>query len=81
MPTNPRHQILLKEMELIQDSIKNLDDLIFKTRHFAFLFWGGSLFLIAGQLFENAAFGRAKIQIMIFATVLISIAFGLSYFF
>ncbi len=47
---NPRWQILLKEIDLIHSSIKNLDDIIFKTKNFAFLFWGGSLYLIIQHL-------------------------------
>lgn len=30
----------------IHDTIKNLDDIIYKTKNFCFLFWGGSLALI-----------------------------------
>lgn len=41
-----RWELLLKEIDQIHSTIKNLDDIIFKTKNFGFLFWGGSLFLI-----------------------------------
>lgn len=47
---NPRFQLLLKEIELINDNIKNLDDIIYKMKNFAFLIWGGALYLIAEHL-------------------------------
>lgn len=45
--TNPRYPILLKEIDLIADNIKNLDDIIFKTKNFAIGIRGGSLYLIS----------------------------------
>lgn len=41
-----RWELLLKEMGYIQDTVKNLDDIIYKTKNFSFLIWGGSLGLI-----------------------------------
>ncbi|RIK80874.1 hypothetical protein DCC62_03075, partial [candidate division KSB1 bacterium] len=45
-----RWELLLKEIDLIHSTIKNLDDIIFKTKNFGFLFWGGSLFLIVKDM-------------------------------
>lgn len=50
LENNPRWQILLKEIDLIHSNIKNLDDIIYKTKNFAILFWGGSLYLIVQHL-------------------------------
>ncbi len=47
---NYRFQLLLKEMELIQQSIHNMDDIIHKNKNFAFVAWGGSLYLIVEHL-------------------------------
>ena len=44
--------LLLKELDVIQDTIKNLDDIIYKTKNFAFLAWGGSLYLFTQHLKE-----------------------------
>ncbi len=44
--------LLLKELDIIQDTIKNLDDIIYKTKNFAFLAWGGSLYLFTEQFKE-----------------------------
>jgi hypothetical protein len=41
-----REKLILKEMEISHSSIKNLDDIIYKTKNFAFLAWGGSLALL-----------------------------------
>ena len=71
MSFNFKHELLFKEIELISGNIKNLDDIIYKTKNFAFLFWGGSLFLITKL--EN--FGDAKIGLLIFLTVIIPIMF------
>lgn len=43
---NYKYDLLLKEIDLIDGTIKNLDDIIYKTKNFAFAFWGGSIFLI-----------------------------------
>ncbi|RMG22296.1 MAG: hypothetical protein D6730_16740 [Bacteroidetes bacterium] len=75
MTTNPRYTILLKEIDLIQESVKNLDDLIFKTKNFAFPFWGGSLFLIADQLAGNEKFKQELIPWLILATAVIPLMF------
>lgn len=45
-----RWELLLKEIDQIHSTIKNLDDIIFKTKNFGFLFWGGSLYLIVEHL-------------------------------
>jgi hypothetical protein len=37
-------------LDTIQDIIKNLDDIIYKSKNFAFLTWGGSLYLITQHL-------------------------------
>jgi len=46
----PHLTLLQKEMDYIEGTVKNLDDIIHKTKNFAFLTWGGSLYLIAGHL-------------------------------
>jgi len=45
-----REKLILKEMEISHSSIKNLDDIIHKNKNFAFLAWGGSLYLLAKDL-------------------------------
>jgi hypothetical protein len=35
--SNPRYPILLREIDLLHDTIKNLDDIIYKTKNFAIL--------------------------------------------
>lgn len=47
--------LIFKELDTIQIIIKNLDDIIFKTKNFAFLIWSGSLYLIAEHLNINDA--------------------------
>ncbi len=47
---NIRWQLLQKEMEFIEGTVKNLDDIINKIKNFAFLAWGGSIYLIAEHL-------------------------------
>ncbi len=49
---NSKYQLLLKEIDIIADTIKNLDVIIYKTKNFAFAFWGGSIFLIT-KLLKN----------------------------
>jgi hypothetical protein len=71
--TSYRWQILQKEIDLIDGTIKNLDDIIYKTKNFAWLMWGGSLFLIVGYLDES----DVNHQLLIFCTVLIPIIFWL----
>jgi hypothetical protein len=50
-----RWELLLKELDHIRDSIKNLDDLIYKTKNFGFLLWGGSIALIVEHLKDEQA--------------------------
>lgn len=78
--SNPRQQILQKELDLIQDGVKNLDDIIYKNKNFAFLFWGGALFLIADQLSQNEAL-VGKIHWMIYTTAFIPVAFWIAHVF
>jgi hypothetical protein len=66
-----KQQLLLKEIDLINRNIKNLDDIIYNTKNFAFLFWDGSRFL--DTRLEN--FAPDKIQQLIFLTVLIPLMF------
>lgn len=67
-----RWELLLKEIDQIHSTIKNLDDIIFKTKNFGFLFWGGSLYLIVQHL-SNVPW---KIKIaLIFLTGLIPLLF------
>ena len=47
---NYRWEILKKEIDLISHNIRNLDDIIYKTKNFAILIWGGSLYLIAQHI-------------------------------
>lgn len=68
---NYKYELLLKEIDLINGNVKNLDDIIYKTKNFAFLFWGGSLFLITKL--EN--FDLVIIKTLIFLTVIIPIMF------
>lgn len=42
--------LLFKELDVIQDTIKNLDDIIHKSKNFSFLAWGGSLYLVIEHL-------------------------------
>lgn len=67
-----RWELLLKEMDQIHDTIKNLDDIIFKTKNFGFLFWGGSLYLIVEHMKELSH--EAK-TILILMTALIPLLF------
>lgn len=67
-----RWELLLKEIDLIHSTIKNLDDIIFKTKNFGFLFWGGSLYLIVQHLSNISA--NIK-MILIFLTGLIPLLF------
>lgn len=67
---NYHYQLLLKEIDLIDTTIRNLDDIIYKTKNFAIVFWGGSLYLIVQYL---KAFQAANT--MIFLTVLIPLIF------
>ncbi len=53
MPENPKYEILLKEIDLIHDTIKNFDDIMFKTKNFGLAIWGGSLYLIVEHLTNN----------------------------
>lgn len=43
-------ELLFKGLDVIQDTIKNLDDIIHKSKTFAFLTWGGSMYLITQHL-------------------------------
>ncbi len=43
-------QLILKELDNIQDIIKNLDSLIQNSKNFAMVFWGGGLYLIVQHL-------------------------------
>lgn len=43
-------QLIIKELDTIQDIIRNLDDIIYKSKNFAFLTWGGSLYLVTQHL-------------------------------
>ncbi len=43
-------ELLLKEMDIIEDTVKNLDGIIHKIKYFAFTAWGGGLYLIAQHL-------------------------------
>ncbi len=48
-----REKIILKEMDAIRETVKNLDDIIYKTKNFAFLTWGGSLVLLVKFITEK----------------------------
>jgi len=43
-------QLILKELDTIQDIIKNLDSLTQNSKNFALAFWGGGLYLIVQHL-------------------------------
>jgi hypothetical protein len=73
---NPRYTILIKEIDLIDSNIKNLDDIIYKTKNFAIAIWGGSLYLIAQHIeVEGEIGGVAKENLLVFLTALIPIIF------
>lgn len=67
--SNPRYTILLKEIDLIAENIKNLDDVIYKTKNFAVVLWGGSLYLIAQHVEAD------KEYLLIYLTALIPFFF------
>lgn len=48
-------QLILKELDTIQDIIKNLDSLIQNSKNFAMAFWGGGLYLIVQHLEVDTA--------------------------
>ncbi|TVM02785.1 MAG: hypothetical protein CV087_08610 [Candidatus Brocadia sp. WS118] len=66
-----RWELLLKEIDQIHSTIKNLDDIIFKTKNFGFAFWGGSLFLST----KLDKFSADKIRLLILLTAIIPIMF------
>lgn len=68
---NYKYDLLLKEIDLISGNIKNLDDIIYKTKNFAFAFWGGSIFLIT-KLDASMA---DKIPALLFLTAIIPVMF------
>ena len=73
---NPRYTILLKEIDLIDSNIKNLDDIIYKTKNFAIVLWGGSLYLLAQQVKVDGAIGGIpKENLLIYLTALIPVMF------
>ena len=73
---NPRYTILLKEIDLIHSTIKNLDDIINKTKNFAIVVWGGSLYLIVQHVkVEGVIVGIPKENLLIYLTALIPMIF------
>lgn len=70
-----RFELLLKEIDHIHSTIKNLDDIIYKTKNFAILLWGGSLYLIAENLktLDN-------VNNLIFLTAIIPVIFWAMHF-
>lgn len=66
------YDLLFKELEIINSTIKNLDDIIFKTKNFAFLIWGGSLYFISEKLKVNDVSSKSHLFIM---TALIPLLF------
>lgn len=78
---NHRYQILMKEIDLIHDNIKNLDDIIFKTRNFAILFWGGSIFLIADHLSgAGSNISESNIKLLFALSAVIPVVFWIIHF-
>lgn len=76
-----RYQILMKEIDQIHDSIKNLDDIMFKTRNFAILFWGGSIFLIADHLAgADSQIIESNIKLLFALTAIIPLIFWVMHF-
>lgn len=65
-------EVLMKEIDLIDTTIRNLDDIIFKTKNFAFVLWGGSLYLIVEQLSSNPA---VNVKLLVLLTALIPLIF------
>ena len=72
---NHRFQLLLKEMDLIEANIKNLDDIIHKNKNFAIVIWGGALLLIARYLYAEDLDANIDIQWVIGATALVPLIF------
>jgi hypothetical protein len=73
---NYRWEILKKQIDLIADNIRNLDDIIYKTKNFAILIWGGSLYLIVQHVeVEGAVAGITKEKILVLLTALIPVIF------
>lgn len=64
-------QLILKELDTIQDIIKNLDNIIHLSKNFAFLTWGGSLYLIV----QHLKVLDANKAYLVFATILIPLLF------
>lgn len=64
-------QLILKELDTIQDIIKNLDNIIHLSKNFAFLVWGGSLYLII----QHLTVSELSKAYLVFATILIPLLF------
>ena len=76
LPTNPRYAILLKEIDQLHSTFKNLDDIIYKTKNFCIVIWGGSLLLIAQHVkVQGDIGGISKVNLLIYLTALIPVMF------
>ena len=73
---NYRYQILIKEMDLIQSNIHNLDSIIYRMKNFAVILWGGALYLIAEHLGEpERSLSVDKIKLYLAFTSIIPLIF------
>lgn len=68
---HPRYQLLLKEIELLNGNVKNLDDLIHKTKNFGIVLWGGSVSILIGQPPD----GLDNVHVLLLMTGIIPILF------
>jgi len=69
--------ILFKEIDIVQDTIKNLDSIIDRSKNFAFLTWGGSLYLITEHL--NIKEDLAKGQMLLFTAIIPLLFWAMDY--
>ncbi len=65
-------QLLQKEMDYIEGTVKNLDDIINKTKNFTFLIWGGSLLLLTQNFPDD---GPVPLKIVLLLTGVIPLLF------
>ena len=74
--SNPRYPILVKEIDQIHSTFKNLDDIIYKTKNFSIALWGGSLYLIAEHVKTVGEIGGIpKVELLIYFTAMIPVIF------
>lgn len=72
----PHYDLLLKEIELLNGNIKNMDDIIHKTKNFALLLWGGSLSVLLGNLESDTVYGHLLLAL---TTLIPALFWGIEY--